>query len=245
METNHLKIVYLLRIARPISRDIDIDQVNTLLRDSFSALRIARSLHQYHGRDIYLIIVLASLRQSLKLNDTDEKNLLLMQIVCLLESSNMTKSEDRQILLLLSRLYSRLGFGAALICTYRKLRIKDILNEPLAHVLHTRISLNHPFPISQSELGLTDQHERDPVIGASRIIDKYASAVDTLNRLITDAHKTPVYSKLSEYALLKRDLNGSRTKQIVVLEKRRTKRLRGEQSDEDDLHEMGTAQLLV
>ena len=242
MEINRLKIEYLLRISWPDSnsKDTGIGQLDAFLSDSFSALRVARSLNDCDGRDLYFLVVLALLRKLLEQNESHQKNLLFMQIISLLESSNETESVDRQILLLLSRLYNCLGLGTALICTYRKLRIKDILNEPLAHVLYTRMSLNHPFSISAFDFGLLEEYNRDPSLGASRVIDKYASAIETVNKLIADTHKTPVYNRMSEYMLLKRNLNGSRTKQIVVLERRRMSRLRGEQCDEDDLHELGT-----
>ena len=240
METNYLKLEYLLRISQPHLTTTSLDQFNAFLNNVFSVLRISRSQKEGQKRDLYFIIILALLKRlSLITNENHHKNFLFMQIICLLESSHKYESDDRQIVLLLARLYKNLGFGSAFMCTYQKLRIKDILYEPLAHIFYTRISLSHPFPISSNEYAALEENARDPYLGAVRIINKSIAAIDTINRLISDTHKTPIYNRLSEYVELKRKLNGSRTKQIVVIEKRRLSRFRNKICDENDLHETG------
>lgn len=240
METNYLKLEYLLRISQPQLTATNLDQLDAFLDNSFSVLKISRSFKGCEKCDLYFIIIQALLRRlSLTTNENQNKIFIFMQIVCLLESSQEFESNDRQILLLLARLYKSLGFGSVFIYTYQKLRIKDILYEPLAHILYTRISLSHPFPISSNEFATLEEHARDPHLGATRIISKSNSAIDTINRLISDTHKTPVYDRLLEYMELKRKISGSRTKQIVVIEKRRLSRFRDKMCDENDLQETG------
>ena len=239
MEINCLKLEYLLRVSWPNHKNGGPSELDSFLKNSFSLLKIARSSKPFQGRDLCYIIVLALLRILLMTDETYHKNMLFMQIICLLESFIKYEPNDRQILLLISRLYGCLGFGSAHMCQYNRLRIKDVLNEPLAYILYTRISLNHPYPFAPSDSGTLEEYSRDPNVGAARIIGKYASAIDTVTRLTSETHKNPVYNRISEYADLKRKLNGSRTKQIVVLEQRRMNRIRDEQCGGSDLHETG------
>ena len=241
MEINYLKLEFLLRISQPHFTATNLGQLDAFLDSSFSVLRLSRSQKDCQKRDLYHLITLALLRRlSLVTNEIHHKNFLFMQLACLLESSHKYESNDRQILLLLACLYKSLGFGSTFMYTYQKLRIKDILYEPLAHILYTRISLSHPFPVSLFEFAITDENARDAHLAAVRIINKSASAIDTVNRLISDTYKTPIYNRLSEYVELKRKISGSRTKQIVVIEKRRMSRFRDKMCDENDLHETGT-----
>ena len=242
-EINALKVEYFLYFSTIEHARLCHQKRDKCITNLYALLKVAKEINGSQTYEIYLLLAVALL-ECAALAQENERKLRVVQIACLLESAHEYMPENRQLSLLLVRIYCNLGLGSLFMYHFHKLKIKDILNEPLAHHLFTRISITHPLSLSSSRLGTVEESARDPYLLGCHAIEKSVSATKNVNRLIANIQNNPLTSRLPEYIALKRDLSSSQTRQIVLLEHRRLVRLTAKTSNTLHLSETGMRALL-
>lgn len=133
--------------------------------------------------------------------------------------------ENRTLALLAARLHLNLGLGKSAFALYIHCKLKEMLLDTLSPIILSRISMTHPFDIKGYQ-GFSADEELAKVIGA---IDRMEHKTDTT--LYTNVPSF-IYDQAPDVLLLKRQLKGSLTRQLCLVERRRIARLRGKPTDQ-------------
>jgi len=133
--------------------------------------------------------------------------------------------ENRTLTLLATRLHLNLGLGKSAFALYNHCKLKEMLLDTLSPIVLSRISMTHPFDIKGYQ-GFSADEELAKVIGA---IERMERKTDTT--LYTNVPSF-IYDQVQDVLSLKRQLKGSLTRQICLIERRRIARLKGKPTDQ-------------
>ncbi|TKA64720.1 hypothetical protein B0A49_07987 [Cryomyces minteri] len=160
-------------------------------------------------------------------DEQDGSNKYLLQAAYLLEHLLERAEHSYQAKLILVHIYLSLGLGSLAMRWYHRLGLKEIQHDTLSHVLYTRISSSHPFPVSRVDRSYLGDDETDPYVGmgkALRFHDGSSMKIVTIQSQVLENNN---YDQLYELRDLKVALEHSFTKRLMGEERRRIARLRG------------------
>jgi len=130
-----------------------------------------------------------------------------------------------QALLLLVRIYLRLGAGSLALKTFSKLSVKQFQFETVAHNLFTRIATVHPH--SAPPIEGAEYKDFDPQIALMQGLNFYRNADITTIRNRSNGLDYGSYVNVEGTIDLQRRLKNSICRKMYALEVRRTQRLVG------------------
>lgn len=130
-----------------------------------------------------------------------------------------------QALLLLVRIYLRLGAGSLALKTFSKLSVKQFQFETVAHNLFTRIATVHPH--SAPPIEGAEYKDFDPQIALMQGLNFYRNADITTIRNRSNGLDYGSYVNVEGTIDLQRRLKNSICRRMYALEVRRTQRLVG------------------
>ncbi|KAF8468823.1 N-acetyltransferase B complex non catalytic subunit-domain-containing protein [Kalaharituber pfeilii] len=185
----------------------------------------------HHGDDAALLAVMALLRLW-KLTPDDETPLL--RSIILLEFLLSKSKHNYQALLLLTRLYVLSGaphLAASKDC-WDRLNVKQTQSDTLGHWLVTRASTLFPFPESPA------LNSSDILVILNKFLKIFESSSKQTPEMTVLAFDRATYGQLVEFVEFGERVEGSVSRAIYEVEKRRVGRLRGSNSS-GGVHENG------
>lgn len=130
-----------------------------------------------------------------------------------------------QALLLLLRIYLRLGAGSLALKTFAKLSVKHLQWETVAHNLYTRLATIHPH--SAPPVEGAEYKDFDPQSALAKALTFYRNADSTTTRHLTSGLDHGSYVNIEGSIELQKRLKQSICRKMYVLEVRRMQRLVG------------------
>lgn len=234
MEVNVLKFDYLFTISN--RHRLEATVVEAFVANAIRLYKIGTRLNEEVRHDvaslaIFGLRVLAKIAHNPEIRDdaycSVNNNRLELQAVFLARhfTSGQVANQERPLLLQSIGLYIQLGLASIAFEHYPHVRVKEMLNDTVSHILLTRISQIHPFDMP----GKGAIHPDQELATVIRTIEKMESRVDDF--LFSDMREFK-YDQAFELLDLKRRLNSSLTKHLCVVERRRIARLKGETVDD-------------
>ncbi|KAI9676220.1 MAG: hypothetical protein M1829_003049 [Trizodia sp. TS-e1964] len=163
-------------------------------------------------------------------NDKSTKDAILeFQAAAILEHILQSSKNNYQALLMLVRLYIRLGAISLGFQVYYRFNIKNVQNDSLAHCSFTRISTLQPFPTPRDEETFVSDDNLDPALGIIRVLKSY-SKDDKFAQMNSLAMKRGSYHQTLEFLNFQSQKDTSICKFMWQIERRRMSRLRGKPS---------------
>lgn len=149
----------------------------------------------------------------------------LVRAAGILERLLLDSPHNYEALLLLVRIYLRLGVGSLALSTFSKMNIKQLQYESVAHQLFTRLATIHPQsapPVEGAEL--KDFHPQSAFVQA---LNFYRNAEVTCMKYRTKGLDHGSYLNVEETIELRRRLQNSICRRMYALDVRRMQRLVG------------------
>ncbi len=168
------------------------------------------------------------------LSDPVHKRYLLL-IAQLLECLLRRSKHNYHALLILVRIYLILGAGSLAMRTYKRLAIKNLQHETMAHVLYTRLATIYPHPGSNVKTLGAEKKDTNPTIGLSVALKSYSSSAKQAmagKRLCLEKGR---YNMLLGVLQVDNVMRQSFCKAMWVLEQRRMNRLTRSDLGEQEL----------
>jgi N-terminal acetyltransferase B complex non-catalytic subunit len=147
----------------------------------------------------------------------------LVRAAAILIRASQTSPKNQDILQLWVRLFLHLGLPSLALGSFRALRIKEMLNETLAHLIFTRISTQQPFPAKFNN----DADKFDPRKELKGVLDYYLKAIKQANKYLGANGNATQPDTLVEFQELKSSFQDSFTRKLCLLERRRIERISG------------------
>ncbi|KAK5020415.1 hypothetical protein LTR60_000540, partial [Cryomyces antarcticus] len=160
-------------------------------------------------------------------NEQDGSNKYLLQAACLLEHLLEHAEHSYQGKLILVHIYLSLGLGSLAMRWYHRLGLKEIQHDTLSHVLYTRMSSSHPFPVSRVGRSYLGDDETDPYVGMRKALKFHDGSSMKIAAIQSQVLEIKNYDQLYELRDLRVALEHSFTKRLMEEECRRIARLRG------------------
>lgn len=145
-----------------------------------------------------------------------------LQCIAVLEFLISSSKHNYDALLILVRLYMRLGAGSLAIQLYSRLSIKNLQHATISWVLFTRISSIHPFAPSRRD---PTQTPTDSVKSLSIAIDWHKSAERFSSATVSQMLENGQYSMLFETLAVDKTIRASFAKFMFIVESHRIGRL--------------------
>lgn len=238
-ELNCLKMEHLLSLSRTQ------DPPSKLAYSyAVSVLRFISTLFALGIKDEFLLeevflLAAAALQKLIESHETSvEHSATLLQAIAVLEHSlkNGNAPTSYRARLALVKFYRRHGCLSLAMQHYQALRIREIQNDTVSHLLYHRISLLHPFRTDDTgnRGQKLDQAVANPTLGLQNIINWYDVAIDRTNGFVSRPIDSLRYDKVQEFVGLKDQLARSLQRQLTTLERRRIARLVDRVYDETD-----------
>jgi N-terminal acetyltransferase B complex non-catalytic subunit len=169
-----------------------------------------------------LIVLHCQSIENSKATKTDPDHRLLLQaaFLSLHVTAGETGIQNRPLLLISARLHLYLGLATIAFAQYSLVRVKEMLQDTLSHYFMSQISQIHPFD-AKGPKRFSPDDELSKVVSTikrmeSRVDDfLYANMQDFL------------YDQAIELSQFKRQLKGSLSKHLCVIERRRIARFKG------------------
>ena len=165
---------------------------------------------------------------SLMCFDGDQEQILdtaLIRAAGILERLIIDSPHNYQALLLLVRIYLRLGAGSLALKTFSKLSVKQFQFETVAHNLLTRLATVHPH--SAPPLEGAEYKDFDPQMALMQALNFYRNADVTSLRHRSNGLDNGTYLNVEGTIDLQKRLKHSVCRRIYALEVRRMQRLVG------------------
>jgi N-terminal acetyltransferase B complex non-catalytic subunit len=233
IELNVLKFDYLLAVARQISVNQESVNLSTNLLEAFvdNAIRlytIGFKLKDDCYQDaatlaVQGILVLHSqfvdngIRRT---SDPNDRLLLQAAFLSLHATAGEIGVQNRPLLLVSTRLHLHLGLGTIAFAQYSLARVKEMLQDTLSHHFMSRISQIHPFD-AKGPKNFSPDAELSEVISTIKRMESKVD--DVLYAKMQDF----LYDQAIELLDFKRQLKGSLSKHLCLIERRRIARFKG------------------
>ena len=236
-EINALKMDYTLRISKSQSQSIlqaFVCNCTRLYKLSIFLGDDRVYSDNKPGDDACILAVMGLVR----LSELEQKRYLFLSAQ-LLEFLLARSKHNYQALLTLVRVYVMLGAGSLAMKTYKRLAIKNLQHETMAHVLFTRFATIHPHAAPINFGPSTERKDTDPISAVGAALDSYRSSARQAavgKRLFLEKGR---YSMLLGVLEVEDAMKRSLCKVMWVLERRRMKRLTRCDDDEDYLELLG------
>lgn len=156
----------------------------------------------------------------------------------LLESLLERSKHNYHALLILVRLHLMLGAGSLAMRTYKRLAIKNLQHETMAHVLFTRLATIHPHPGPNVKNLGAERKDTDPVSGLRVALESYTTSAKQAmagKRLCLEKGR---YNMLLGVLQVDDMMRQSFCKAMWVLERRRMNRLIRSDDEEEDYRDL-------
>ena len=154
-----------------------------------------------------------------------QKVIYLLQAGCLLDHLLSRSKHNYQALLILVRLYHRLGAGSLALTIWPRLDVKQIQHDTLSYNLLTRISTTHPHAVRISPYDGVDKTSLDPGRYLMKALDVYPRFDVQIQEQSHSALQHGSYDQIQGFVELGERLRSSVSKYLWGLELRRIGRL--------------------
>jgi N-terminal acetyltransferase B complex non-catalytic subunit len=239
IELNVLKFDYLLAVARQISIKQESVNSSTHLLEAFVSNAIRLYTIGFKLKDdcyqeaatlaVQGLVVLHSQfvdNGVQRRSDPNHRLLLQAAFLSLHATAGETGVQNRPLLLVSTRLHLHLGLGTIAFSQYSLARVKEMLQDTLSHHFMSRISQIHPFD-AKGPKNFSPDAELSKVISTIKRMELKVD--DILYAKMQDF----LYDQAIELLDFKRQLKGSLSKHLCLIERRRIARLKGETVDSD------------
>ncbi|KAL4921271.1 N-acetyltransferase B complex non catalytic subunit-domain-containing protein [Aspergillus aurantiobrunneus] len=233
---NALKLEYCFLMsseAPNVSREKVEDFVSRCLKGYGKAERRDRSsapstIESQPSDDLGVLAAMALLRFSGNWVSTKQEeipDIMLIRAAAILERLVVDSPHNYQALLLLVRLYLRLGAGSLALKTFSKMSVKQMQFETVAHNLFTRLATIHPH--SAPPIDSAEYKDFNPQSAFVQAMIFYLSANVTSTRHRTNGLEYGSYVNVEGTIELQRRLRQSICRRMWSLEVKRVQRLAG------------------
>lgn len=178
--------------------------------------------------DLCLLAAMSLMRfNEAAVNGSQEQipDIVLIRAAGILERLIIDSPHNYQALLLLVRIYLRLGAGSLALKTFSKLSVKQFQFETVAHNLFTRLATVHPH--SAPPIEGAEYKDFDPQMALMQALNFYRNADVTSIRHRSNGLDNGTYLNVEGTIDLQKRLKHSVCRRIYVLEVRRIQRLVG------------------
>ncbi|KIW01641.1 uncharacterized protein PV09_06827 [Verruconis gallopava] len=118
-----------------------------------------------------------------------------------------------------------LGLGSIAIAAFRDLSLREVQYDTLGHLLYTRISTLHPFPVSSSDVKAWEDRYKDPKASIRFSLLWPRSATDATLTTLTKDLDSVFFDKFNEFIAFNARITNSYSTTMSGLELKRIKRL--------------------
>lgn len=178
--------------------------------------------------DLCLLAAMSLIRfNEAAVNGSQEEipDIVLIRAAGILERLIIDSPHNYQALLLLVRIYLRLGAGSLALKTFSKLSVKQFQFETVAHNLFTRLATVHPH--SAPPIEGAEYKDFDPQMALMQALNFYRNAGVTSIRHRSNGLDNGTYLNVEGTIDLQRRLKHSVCRRVYALEVRRIQRLVG------------------
>lgn len=178
--------------------------------------------------DLCLLAAMSLMRfNEAAVNGSQEQipDIVLIRAAGILERLIIDSPHNYQALLLLVRIYLRLGAGSLALKTFSKLSVKQFQFETVAHNLFTRLATVHPH--SAPPIEGAEYKDFDPQMALMQALNFYRNADVTSIRHRSNGLDNGTYLNVEGTIDLQKRLKHSVCRRIYALEVRRIQRLVG------------------
>lgn len=178
--------------------------------------------------DLCLLAAMSLMRfNEAAINGSQEQipDIVLIRAAGILERLIIDSPHNYQALLLLVRVYLRLGAGSLALKTFSKLSVKQFQFETVAHNLFTRLATVHPH--SAPPIEGAEYKDFDPQMALMQALNFYRNADVTSIRHRSNGLDNGTYLNVEGTIDLQKRLKHSVCRRIYALEVRRIQRLVG------------------
>jgi N-terminal acetyltransferase B complex non-catalytic subunit len=239
LESNRLMFHFLCATPSSETRQLQTT-LSEILRDCYGLLNLAGSTENGHLPTISILTVTTLVKlHSVQISGETtlfSEQRYLVQAACLLEKLQTLLPEDRQIYLLKLRVYSLLGVPKLALSEYRKLKVRDILNDTLSHEVYSRISGYQPFYLGTSG---SEDSGSDPFHCLCEALEFYDQWDQDLTGFLLQVRDLQVHGTFLDVVDMMDKRRRSFTWRLLLLEKRRMARMRDQERDLGDLGDIG------
>jgi N-terminal acetyltransferase B complex non-catalytic subunit len=205
-----------------------INSYGTAIKDDGKITSTLLSTDRHPADDLCILSSMCLVKLSVSAEDgSDALDLAsisyILRAALLLEYAWSHSKSNFQILLVLVKLYSRMGCGSLAMRAYQRLGVKQIQRDTLSHTMFDRISSLHPHAFGHSTGNSSEL--RSPLDHLSDQQSMYRSAIVQTNKNLWKSFRLGSYNSVVGITEFNESLSYSMAKIMSVVESRRISRL--------------------
>lgn len=217
-KVNAMKLRYLLHFSDMAAREDA--EIGTFIAQCLEVYQSMMDLEDRPSDDACMLAITALMKFG-----SIKSNIYNLQAACLahlLRDNSQYNFQATLLELLNSRI---LGLGSMTIAAFRDLRTQEVQLDTLGHLLYTRISTLHPWPVSTREVKALDDRFKDPKASIVHSLQYARRASDATLTLLSKKLEDVYFDKFDEFLNFNERIAKSFSSQQSRLELQHMRRL--------------------